>query len=115
MPGESRPVNWVVGSIKREVLEFPAGVQEEIYLALQAAQRGSKARTAKPLKGFKGASVLEIVSDEDGNTYRVVYTTSVPDAIWVLHAFMKKSKRGIATSQKELDLIRDRLKRSSRL
>jgi phage-related protein len=65
---------------------------------------------AKPLKGFAGAGVLEIVDDHDGDTYRAVYTVRLADAVYVLHAFQKKSKRGIATPKQEIELIRRRLR-----
>jgi phage-related protein len=70
---------------------------------------------AKPLKGFGGASVMEIIDRHDTNTYRAVYTVQFADVIYVLHAFQKKSTRGIATPQKELDLIRRRLAEAQRL
>jgi phage-related protein len=75
-------------------------------------QIGDKAGYAKPLKGFGGASVLEIVDDFDGDTFRAVYTVRFSAAIYVLHAFQKKSRRGIATPKAELDLITQRLKRA---
>ena len=67
---------------------------------------------AKPLKGFGGASVLEIVEDNDGDTYRAVYTVKFPLAVYVLHVFQKKSKKGMATPKRDLDLIDERLKRA---
>jgi phage-related protein len=70
---------------------------------------------AKPLKGFGGASVMEIIDRHDTNTYRAVYTVQFADVIYVLHAFQKKSKRGIATPQKEIDLIRRRFAEAQRL
>lgn len=76
------------------------------------AQLGRRAPYVKPLKGFRGASVLEIVDDFDGETYRAVYTVRFAGAVYVLHAFQKKSKRGIATPKGELDLIERRLKRA---
>jgi phage-related protein len=80
------------------------------FCALYLAQRGGRHAQAKPLKGFGGAGVLEIVEDHDGNTYRVVYTVKLAAAVYVLHAFQKKSTRGIATPQHELELIKQRLK-----
>ena len=80
--------------------------------ALSEAQLGGKAPYAKPLKGFGGAGVLEIVDDFDGDTYRAVYTVKFAHAVYVLHAFQKKAKRGIATPKSELDLIERRLKRA---
>ena len=73
------------------------------------AQEGLKDPNAKPLKGFGGASVLEVVEDFDGNTYRAVYTVKLRSGIYVLHCFQKKSKSGIATAKRDLDLIQRRL------
>lgn len=80
--------------------------------ALYLAQTGSKHPDAKPLKGFGSAGVLEVTDDAGGNTYRVIYTVTFPNAIYVLHAFQKKAKRGIDTPKKEIDLIRARLHRA---
>ena len=80
--------------------------------SLWQAQLGSKHHSAKPLKGFGGAGVLEVAEDFDGDTYRTVYTVRLADAIYVLHAFQKKSKRRIAMPKKEMDLIKERLKRA---
>ena len=88
---------------------FPSAVQDEVGYALYLAQRGEKHTSAKPLKGV-GPGVLEVVSDHRGNTFRAVYTVRLGDRVYVLHAFQKKSKRGIATPQAEVDLIRRRLK-----
>jgi phage-related protein len=89
-------VRWV-GTCKDDVSGFPKDVRQRIGGALWEAQIGRKAALAKPLKGFGGAGVLEIVDDFDGDTFRAVYTVSFPMAVYVLHAFQKKSKRGIAT------------------
>jgi phage-related protein len=80
--------------------------------AIWEAQAGGKAPYAKPLKGFSGAGVLEIVDDYDGDTYRAVYTVRFAGVVYVLHAFQKKSKRGIATPKQDMDLIEQRLKRA---
>ena len=80
--------------------------------ALHLAQVGMKHPWAKPLKGFVGAGVLEIVEDHAGDTYRAVYTVRMANAVYVLHAFQKKSKSGIKTPAKELALVRDKLKRA---
>ena len=85
---------------------FPADVRRVIGRALDAAQRGGKDPTAKPLAGFRGATVLEIVDDHDGDTYRAVYTVRFANAVYALHAFQKKSKRGIQTPRQEIELIR---------
>ncbi|WP_010301827.1 type II toxin-antitoxin system RelE/ParE family toxin [Candidatus Odyssella thessalonicensis] len=106
-----KPIYWV-GSSKDDLLAFPESVRNEVGYALYVAQLGDKHPSVKPLKGFKGAGVLEVVEDYDSNTYRVVYTLKLKDAIYVLHAFQKKSKQGISTPQKEIDLIEARLRRA---
>jgi phage-related protein len=84
-------------------------VRAEIGQALFAAQKGEIDPATKPLKGFGGRGVVEIVTDYRGDTWRSVYTVHFEGAIYVLHAFQKKSRKGIATPQKELNLIRQRL------
>lgn len=84
-------------------------------VALFAAQLGEMPPEAKPLRGFGGAAVLELVDDYNHGTYRAVYTVRFATAVYVLHAFQKKSKRGIATPQPEIELIRGRLKTAERL
>src|SRR5271169_3779795 len=110
-PGEDqpKPVRWV-GSSKEDLSEFPAEVRRRVGAALWDAQIGGKAPYAKPLKGFGDAGVLEIVDDFDGDTFRAVYTVRFARAIYVLHAFQKKSKRGAATPKADLELIEKRLK-----
>lgn len=103
-----KPLLWV-GSSLRDLRAFPATVKRDIGSALLLAQKGGKAVGVKPLKGFGGAGVLEILEDHDGDAYRAVYTVRFATAIYVLHAFQKKSRRGIATPKQELDLIRSRL------
>ena len=109
---EIKSVDWI-GSSYEDLKEFPRAVQRKIGHALQLAQEGGKHRKAKPLKGFSG--VMEIRSDHESDTYRAVYTTKIGDKIYVLHAFQKKSKRGIATPKKEIDLIKRRLKMAQNL
>jgi phage-related protein len=99
-----------IGTSREDLSEFPLRVKYSIGFALRSAQKGGKHPDAKPLKGFKGAGVLEIVSDFDGNTFRAVYTIGIKGVIYVLHAFQKKSKTGIKTPQAELDKIRRRLR-----
>ena len=103
-----RPVEWV-GSSKGDLKQFPAAVQDQVGFALYQAQAGLKHRGAKPLKGL-GANVLEVISRYDGDTYRAVYTVRFKAAVYVLHAFQKKAKQGIATPERETDLIKRRLK-----
>jgi phage-related protein len=100
---------WI-GSSKKDLKIFPDEVQDVMGYALYLAQIGSKHQDAKPLKGFSGSGVLEIVEDYDGDTYRAVYTTKFSDTVFVLHAFQKKSKHGIATPKQEMELIHQRLK-----
>ncbi len=111
--GEDRPkpVRWVGGS-KEDLRGFPEDVRRRVGGALWEAQIGRKAPYAKPLKGFGDAGVLEIVDDFDGDTFRAVYTVRFAKAVYVLHAFQKKSKRGVATPKAELGLIDRRLKRA---
>lgn len=108
---EPKPVRWV-GSSKDDLSEFPEEVRRRVGGALWEAQAGRKASYAKPLKGFGDAGVLEIVDDFDGDTFRAVYTVRFANAVYVLHAFQKKSKRGVTTPKAELDLIDQRLKRA---
>ena len=103
-----------MGSSRRDLKNFPRPVQRDVGQALYAAQFGEEYPTVKALKGFGGRAVLEIVASHEGDTYRAVYTVRFHDAIYVLHAFQKKSKRGIATPQKELDLIKQRLTAAER-
>jgi phage-related protein len=97
---------------REDLSNFPKEVRKRVGGALWDAQIGRKAPYAKPLKGFGGAGVLEVVDDFDGDAYRVVYTVRFARAVYVLHAFQKKSKRGAATPKTELDLILQRLKRA---
>jgi len=99
-----------LGTVREDILEFPPAVRDEVYFALNLAVEGGKARSVKPLVGFKGASVLEIVESFDGNAYRAVYTVRFKNAIYVLHAFTKKSKSGIETPRRELEMINRRLR-----
>ncbi len=102
-----KPVVWV-GSSKRDLKAFPPEVQDEMGHALRDAQFGGRRLNAKPLKGWRGAGVLEVVEDFRGDTYRTVYTVDFGDVVYVIHAFQKKSTRGIKTPKRELDVIRER-------
>lgn len=103
-----KPIEWV-GSSRKDLREFPPPVKDVFGRALLDVQFGDTPVGAKPLKGFGGASVMEIVADYDLSTYRAVYTVRFGDVVYVLHAFQKKSKEGIATPKHETDLIRSRL------
>ncbi|NEN96447.1 MAG: addiction module toxin RelE [Moorea sp. SIO3I7] len=106
-----KPVEWV-GSSLEDLKKFPSEVQQVMGYALYLAQCGDKHPGAKPLKGFKGAGVLEVIDNFDGDTYRGVYTVKLQGVVYVLHTFQKKSKQGIATPKQELELIEARLKRA---
>jgi phage-related protein len=104
-----KDLTWLADS-RLKVKSFPAGVQDDIGYALYAAQLGERSIKAKPLHGF-GGNVMEIAAYDASGTYRVVYAVSIGESIYVIHAFQKKSKAGIATPKPEMDLIRQRLKR----
>jgi len=114
MVGSGRPILWV-GSSRRDLRGFPREVRRDIGQALFTAQQGEADPSAKPLRGFGGGSVLEIVANQEGGTWRAVYTVRYPEAIYVLHAFQKKSKKGVATTKRDIDLIRQRLADVERL
>ena len=99
-----------VGSSRDDLRAFPAEARREAGYALETVQSGETPDNAKPLRGFGGAGVQEIVAGDEGGTYRVVYTVTLPDAVYVLHAFQKKSTRGVKTAQRDIELIRRRLR-----
>jgi len=101
---------YFVGSSRDDIKMFPEEVRLDVGYALYAAQRGEKPKCAKPLKGFGGTGVLEIIKRYDGGTYRAVYAIRFPNAVYVLHCFHKKAKCGIKTPQQDIDLIKQRLK-----
>lgn len=106
-----KSVEWI-GSSLEDLKDFSEEVQQVVGYALYVAQCGDKHPSAKPLKGFKGSGVVEVVEDFDGDTYRAVYTTKLAGVIYVLHSFQKKSKQGIATPKQDIELIETRLKRA---
>ncbi len=108
-PATPKPLKWV-GSSKQDLKDFPDDVRKPMGHALYLAQINLKAPNAKPLHGFGGATTLEVVEDHDGSTYRAIYTVRFQNIVYVLHAFQKKSKKGIATPKHEVDLIKARLK-----
>jgi phage-related protein len=105
---------WIRSS-KRDLRAFPEVAQKHIGFALKSAQFAEKHPDAKPLKGFGGASVLEIVEDYDHDTYRAVYTVQFRDVVCVLHAFQKKSRSGSITPRHDIDLIKERLRYAKEL
>jgi phage-related protein len=97
-----------IGSSRSDLLALPIEVKREVGFVLHLAQAGDNYLHAKPLQGFGGAAVLEVVARHDGDTFRAIYTVKLSEAVFVLHRFKKKSKSGIATATKDLDLIRSR-------
>ena len=109
---DEKPLHWV-GASKRDFLAFPAAVKDDMGNALGIAQFGGTAPTANPWKGL-GPGVLEIVESHDGNAYRAVYTVRFARAVYVLHAFQKKSPSGVRTAQRDVDHVEERLKQAQR-
>jgi phage-related protein len=105
---------WIGSSLK-DLREFPEDVRQVMGFALYMAQSGGKHIAAKPLQGHGGAGVLEVVDDYDGDTYRTVYTVRFTEAVYVLHTFQKKSKRGAATPKREIEIVNARLELARQL
>jgi len=104
-----RPLEFI-GSSRKDLVAFPDEARQDVGHALYLAQKGERAPSAKVLKGFGGGGVVEIVEDREGDAYRCAYTVRLERAVYVLHAFKKKSKRGVETPKHDMDLIRSRLK-----
>ena len=109
MPQKEKPLEWIASSHK-DLMAMSAEVRRFFGYALSLAQAGDQHDAAKVLRGFGGAGVLEVVEDDAGGTYRAVYTVKFEEAVFVLHCFQKKSKRGIATPKEDMDTIRARLR-----
>ncbi len=109
VPTNEKPLEWI-GSSHKDLVALPADVRRFFGFALSLAQAGDRHDAAKVVKGFGGAGVLEVVEDDVGGTYRAVYTVKFTEAVFVLHCFQKKSKRGIATPKEDMDIINTRLK-----
>ena len=105
----TRPVSWIKAAL-REFKTFPDRVRSTCLTALTIAAEGGKADIAKPMRGL-GSGVFEIALPFRGDAFRVVYAVQLGEDIWVVHAFQKKSTRGIKTPKPEIDLVKDRLKR----
>ncbi|MBO1070333.1 MAG: addiction module toxin RelE [Dolichospermum sp. DEX189] len=106
---QEKPLRWIASALN-DLKKFPEDVQDVMGYALDLAQHGQKHPNAKPLRGFSGAGVLEIVDDFDGDTYRAIYTVKFEGVIYLLHSFQKKSKHGIATPKQDIELVEKRLK-----
>jgi phage-related protein len=114
MDAQARPLEFLSSAYK-DYTDFPADVQNKMGFALWRAQVGKKHPSAKALSGFGDAGVLELVEDHRGDTYRAVYTVRFSSAVYVLHAFEKKSKHGIATPKQDIDLVKARLKQAEEI
>jgi len=108
-----KQLEWV-GSSKKDLLELPEEVRQEIGFALLVAQYGGTHESAKLFKGY-GSGIYEIVSNYDTNAYRAIYIVNVNDKVYVLHVFQKKSKRNIKMPREDLVILEERLKRVRRL
>ena len=109
-----KPLIWV-GASRKDFMQFPDAVRSEMGYALFMAQCGGRHRRAKTLKGFGGAGVVEIIDDRRGDAFRAVYTVQFADRVYVLHAFQKKSKSGIATPAADVEAIKRRLREAELL
>ena len=107
-------IRWV-GSSRKDLRRFPPEVRRDIGAALDAAQLGEMDPSARPLKGFGGAKVIEIRAGFRTDAFRAIYTVQFADAIYVLHAFQKKSTRGIATPKRETEMIETRLRQAAEI
>lgn len=112
LPSKPKRLNSVyfVGSSRKDLRSLPKGTRATFGLAILMAEHGLKHPDAKPLTGFGGAGVMEVVEDFDGNAYRAVYTVKFAGMLYVLHAFKKKSKTGSKTPPRDMELIVKRLK-----
>jgi phage-related protein len=109
-----KPLIWV-GASRKSLREFPEPVQDHMGYALYVAQRGGKHRDAKTMSGFGGAGVLEVIRDFRGDTFRAVYTVRYAEALYVLHAFQKKSKTGRETPRRDIELVQQRLREAEQI
>lgn len=107
-------MTWV-GSSRKDLRAFPEPVQDHMGYALYVAQRGGKHRDSKSLSGFGGAGVVEVVKDFRGDAFRAVYTVKIAGAVYVLHAFQKKSKTGRVTPRRDIELIKQRLREAEQI
>lgn len=106
---QTRPISWIKAA-RKEFDKFPMAAQSICLAALVVSAEGGKADIAKPLQGL-GSGVFEIALPHRGDAFRVVYAAQIGEAIWVVHAFQKKSTQGIKTPKHEIDLVEQRLKR----
>ena len=109
MPNDNKPLKWV-GSTYKDLMALPKTIRKTFGFALSLAQAGDKHDDAVVMKGFGSAGVIEVIEDDVHGTYRAVYTVKYVEAVFVLHCFQKKSKRGKETPKQDMDIIRARLK-----
>lgn len=109
MPTSEKPLIWI-GSSKKDLMALPVGVRKFFGHTLNFAQNGEQHDASKVMKGFGSAGVLEVVEDDAEGTYRAVYTVKFKEAVFVLHCFQKKSKSGISTPKKDMEIVHARLK-----
>ena len=109
-----KPVVWI-GSSRKDLRAFPEPVQDHMGYALYIAQRGGKHRDTKTLSGFGDAGLVEVIKDFRGDTFRAIYTLRLAGAVYVLHAFQKKSKTGRETSRRDIELITQRLREAEHI
>jgi phage-related protein len=109
MVRNTRAISWVKAALK-DFLEFPSDAQDKASVALTFVAEGAKPDIAKPMAGL-GSGVWELAIKSRGDAYRIVYALQLGDDIWVVHAFQKKAKKGIATPKPEIDLVKERIKR----
>lgn len=103
---------YFVGSSREDLRELPEDVKDVLGYALYLAQVGEMHPRSKPLRGFGGAGVVEIIDNDESGTFRAIYTVRLANAVYVLHVFQKKSRRGISTPRQEIELIRSRLRQA---
>ena len=113
MDNDPKRVIWIASS-REDLRAFPEEVKDAVGYALYLAQIGGKDEAARPLRGFGGAGVVEVIKDFAGDTHRVVYTVKLAGFVYVLHCFQKKSKRGAETPRRDLDLMQSRLRLAER-
>jgi len=111
---KDKEIVWV-GSSLDDLSEFPIRVKREMGFALRAAQQGERHEGVEAMQGFRGTTVLEIKDDHDTDTYRVMYLAEFAEAVYVLHAFKKKSTAGINLPKREARTLEARLKKAREL
>jgi phage-related protein len=115
MPAQPRKEVIWVGSCRADLAAFPQGARRVLGFAHHVAQLGGRHADARPLRGFGGGGVLEVIEDYDRRTFRLMYTVRLGDRVYALHAFKKKSTRGVQTPKHEMDVVRRRLREAEEI